>query len=124
MEPVQARWNGWGIPGHDDPLAVNERAWRWLAQAFAMPALLATPPRDLADLALPPSRLKSSTQEKLTALLGASGVQLNVFDRTRHAAGRSLQDVLRLRAGDLSTAPDAVLYPRNEADVLAVLKFC
>jgi alkyldihydroxyacetonephosphate synthase len=124
MEPVQTRWNGWGMPGHDDPLAANELAWRWLAQAFAMPALLATPPRDLADITLPPSRLNSSTQEKLIALLGASGVQLNAFDRARHAAGRSLQDLLRLRTGDLAMAPDAVLYPRNEADILAVLNLC
>ena len=43
MDQVQTRWNGWGSPGHDDPLVTNEPAWRWLAQAFAMPALLATP---------------------------------------------------------------------------------
>src|SRR5439155_777124 len=124
MEQVQTRWNGWGVPGHDDPLAANEAAWRWLAQAFAMPALLATPPRDLADIALPPSRLESPARERLVALLGASGVRTDVFGRARHAAGRSLQDLLRLRAGDLSAAPDAVLYPRNESDVLAVLKLC
>jgi alkyldihydroxyacetonephosphate synthase len=124
MEQVQTRWNGWGVPGHDDPLAANEAAWRWLAQAFAMPSLLATPPRNLSDIVLPPSRLESSAQAKLVALLGAFGVQVDAFERARHAAGRSLQDLLRLRAGDLSGAPDAVLYPRNEADVLAVLKLC
>ena len=124
MEQVQIRWNGWGAPGHDDPLAANEPAWRWLAQAFAMPALLATPPRDMADMALPPSRLESHAREKLAGLLGASGVQTGAFARARHAAGRSLQGLLRLRAGDLSAAPDAVLYPRGEADVLAVLKLC
>jgi alkyldihydroxyacetonephosphate synthase len=124
MEQVQTRWNGWGAPGHDDPLAANEPAWRWLAQAFAMPALLATPPRDLADITLPPSHLAGNAQAKLVALLGASGVQTDAFARARHAGGRNLEGLLRLRAGDLSAAPDAVLYPRNESDVLAVLKLC
>jgi len=70
MENVQSRWNGWGLPGHNDPLATNEPAWRWLAQAFAMPALLATPARELPDNALPPSQLGLANRERLIALLG------------------------------------------------------
>jgi len=124
MEAVQTRWNGWGIPGRTDPLAVNEPAWRWLARAVGMPALLATPPRDLSTIALPPSRLSQKAGQELSGLLGASGVRQNDLERARHAAGRELIDLLRLRAGDLSMAPDAVLYPRNQADVLAVLKLC
>ena len=121
MEQVQTRWNGWGVPGHDDPLAVNEPAWRWLAQAFAMPALLATPPRDLSAITLPPSRLSEQARHRLSTLLE---VEQGNFQRARHAAGRGLTDLLRLRAGDLSTAPDAIVYPRREADVVAALKLC
>jgi alkyldihydroxyacetonephosphate synthase len=124
MEHVQTRWNGWGSPGHDDPLATNEPAWRWLAQAFAMPALLATPSRELWDVSLPPSRLTEASRHKLIALLGEAGVRRSDFDRARHAAGRGLCDLLRLRSGDLSAAPDAVLYPRTESDVGKLLKLC
>jgi alkyldihydroxyacetonephosphate synthase len=124
MEHVQTRWNGWGHPGHEDPLATNEPAWRWLAQAFAMPALLATPPRELWDTVLPPSQLSEAARQKLIALLSESGVRRSDFERARHAAGRGLSDMLRLRGGDLSTAPDAVLYPRSEVDVGTLLKLC
>ncbi|HJT43154.1 MAG TPA: FAD-binding oxidoreductase [Rhizomicrobium sp.] len=124
MERRQTRWNGWGNPGYDDPLAVNEPAWRWLTQAFAMPALLATPPRDFSDVMLAPSRLPARARQKLTTLLGSFGVQQGDFERARHAAGRGLTDLLRLRAGDLSAAPDVVLYPRNETDCLAALMLC
>jgi alkyldihydroxyacetonephosphate synthase len=89
-----------------------------------MPALLATPPRDLSDIALPPSRLREKDRDLLAMLLGRFGVQQDVFERARHAGGRGLADLLRLRSGDLSSAPDAVLFPRNENDVLAALKFC
>jgi len=122
MENVQSRWNGWGLPGHNDPLATNEPAWRWLAQAFAMPALLATPARELPDNALPPSQLGLANRERLIALLGTASVRQGDLERVRHAAGRGLVDLLRLRAGDLSTAPDAVLYPRTETEVAALLK--
>src|SRR5689334_7227023 len=122
MEQVQTRWNGWGVPGQDDPLAVNEPAWRWLAQSFAMPALLATPPRELSAISLPPSRLSEQARQKLTGLLGH--VEQGNQERARHAAGRTLNDLLKLRAGDLSTAPDAILYPRRETDVTAALKLC
>jgi alkyldihydroxyacetonephosphate synthase len=124
MERVRARWNGWGSPGHEDALAANEPAWRWLAQAFAMPALLATPARELSSIVLPPSRLGDHARQRLALLLGSFGVAHDDFDRVRHVAGRGLIDLLRLRAGALSVLPDAVLYPRNEADVLAVLKLC
>src|SRR5215475_4621719 len=122
MEKFQTRWNGWG--GHDDPLATNEPAWRWLAQAFAMPALLATPPRELSDSVLPPSRLSDGARFQLSALLGAYGLRQSDFERARHAGGQGLSKLLRLRGGNLSSVPDAVLYPRNEAQVLALLKLC
>ncbi|HWM61715.1 MAG TPA: FAD-binding oxidoreductase, partial [Rhizomicrobium sp.] len=115
MERDQIRWNS----GHED--ALSEQAWRWLTQALAMPALLATPPRALPGT-LPASRLTAG--EKFAALLGASGLRQDDLERAHHAAGHGLADLLRLRAGDLSSAPDAVLYPRNEADVLAALKLC
>ena len=44
---------------------LSEQAWHWLAQAFAMPALLATPPRELSGITLPPSRFMAG--EKFTA---------------------------------------------------------
>ncbi len=55
---------------------------------------------------------------------GRFGVRQDDAARAAHAAGGSTADLLRLRAGDLASAPDAVLYPRNEFDVLAVLRLC
>jgi alkyldihydroxyacetonephosphate synthase len=42
----------------------------------------------------------------------------------RHAAGRSYPDLVRLRTGDGSGAPDAVLLPASEDEVAAVLAAC
>ncbi|OAI42529.1 hypothetical protein AYO42_06585 [Rhizomicrobium sp. SCGC AG-212-E05] len=103
--------------------APAEPGWRWLAQSLGMPALLATPARPRAELALPASRLPDAARQKLAALLGE---RLRTDDEARiaHAAKADAASVLRLRGGDLSQAPDAVLCPHNEDEVLALLQIC
>jgi alkyldihydroxyacetonephosphate synthase len=103
---------------------MGDTFWRWLANAFAMPALLATPPRAAADIAPLPSRLNEAARQKLAVQLGASAIRQDNAARTAKAAGRELAGQLRVRSGDLSLAPDAVLYPYAEQDVLAVLRLC
>ena len=107
--------NSW-IRWRDDKA---EPSWRWLADALGMPALLATPSRPGAKLA--PSRLKD--RDKLVALLGEDRVRQDREARLHHA-GSSLVAQLRPRMGKASQAPDAVLYPRHENEVLALLRIC
>lgn len=102
----------------------REAFWRWLANAFAMPALLATPSRAAVDIAPLPSRLNDAARQKLAMQLGASAIRQDNAARIAKAAGRDLAGQLRVRMGDLSLAPDAVLYPYAEQDVLAVLRLC
>ena len=119
---TQIRWNGWGRTAHYDTLAERDSFWRWLADELGMPALLATPARALEDVALPQTNLTAEQIAAFAALLGTDRVRLDDHDRARHARGRSYQDLLHLRAGDLAAAPGAVLYPRGEDEVLAILQ--
>ena len=123
IERDKIKWNGWGWAAHKDTLAARDDLWSWLAEQLGMPALLATPARPLDDIALPASRLHADTRAGLVAMLGADRVRDDKFERAFHALGRSYHDLLRLRCGDLSAAPDAVLYPRGTDEVLALLAF-
>lgn len=116
-------WNGWGWTAHRDDVATNEAAWTWLAAELGMPSLLATPARSLEDIALAPSRLDPSERAHFARVLGEDRVRDDHFERAFHARGRSYHDLLHLRAGNLSTAPDAVLYPRGTEEILSVLSF-
>jgi alkyldihydroxyacetonephosphate synthase len=123
IERSRIKWNGWGWAAHKDALGAREEIWTWLAAELGMPSLLATPARALEDIALPPSRLDAEARAKLVAMLGPDRLRDDPYERAFHALGRSYHDLLRLRAGDLSIAPDAVLYPRGTDEVLALLDF-
>src|ERR1700761_4996031 len=104
--------------------SVSEAFWPWLIRALAMPALLATPVRAAGGAPLPASRLNRDARAKLILLLGASGLREDDAERSRFSDGHGLADLLRRRLGDVSLAPDGVLYPRNAADVQGLLALC
>lgn len=111
--------NSW-IRWHDD---TAEPSWRWLAGTLGMPALLATPSRGPDELKLAASQLKEAARQKLVALLGEDRVRQDKDARLQHAGGGTAAQ-LRLRSGEISHLPDAVLYPRHENEVLALLRIC
>jgi alkyldihydroxyacetonephosphate synthase len=97
--------------------------WRWLADEMAMPALLATPARPPGSITLPAPLLAPENFQAMVALLGPDRVRQDDAERMAHAFSQDYADLLRRRAGDTSSAPDAVLWPRSEDEVLAILKF-
>jgi len=121
VDRLKIRWNGWGWAAHKDELGGREAVWTWLAGELGMPALLATPARPLDELSMAPPALYVEDRKALIGILGADRLHEDTYERAFHALGRSYHDLLRLRAGDLSTAPDAVVYPRGTDEVLAVL---
>ena len=44
--------------------------------------------------------------------------------RVSHALGKSYPDLVRIRRGDASSAPDAVVYPASHEEVQALLELC
>ena len=43
------------------------------------------------------------------------------YDRVAHTYGKSYPDYVRAMLGDYDSAPDVVAYPRNEAEISAVM---
>ena len=82
------------------------------------------PPVALARVRLPPARLPEGAHAELRALLGADAVRDDHAARVEHAAGKSYPDLVRLRAGEPTEAPDAVLYPSHPEQLGALLALC
>ncbi|MDQ3719297.1 MAG: FAD-binding oxidoreductase, partial [Actinomycetota bacterium] len=81
-------------------------------------------PARLEDLELPSSRLPPGAHAALADVCGEEALRVDRDARVAHAAGRGYADLVRLRAGDVSGAPDGVLIPESADRISAVLAVC
>lgn len=118
------RWNGWGELGRSYPLsrAREEAILAELGRRFGRDLRPERPPVALEEIGLAPVRIPAAVMGRLRACCGDDGVRTSTLERVTHATGRSLPDLLRLRAGELRAAPDAVVVPPDEGAVAAVLR--
>jgi alkyldihydroxyacetonephosphate synthase len=116
------RWWGWGEDGHD--VALPPAAETLLGAELGADTAARRPPVGLDQVTLPDSRLPAPARERLVAAVGAEHVRDGREDRIGHAVGRSYPDLVRIRSGDASSAPDAVVRPDSAEQVAAVLAAC
>ncbi|MFH8775260.1 FAD-binding oxidoreductase [Streptomyces sp. NPDC017958] len=115
-------WNGWGDPAKSAPLPDSVTG---LLRDLLGVKPRTTPALALEDIDLPaptadPAALKALAQ----AVGGEDHVRTDAESRIRHTRGKSTPDLLRLRAGDVSDVPQAVVLPATHDEVLAVLRAC
>jgi alkyldihydroxyacetonephosphate synthase len=116
------RWWGWGEDGHE--VSLPEPALELLRDELGADPSARHDPVALEDVRLPEPRLPGAARARLDSAVGAEHVLDDRAARVAHAAGRSYADLVRLRAGDASSAPDAVVAPGSTDEVRAVLDAC
>ena len=111
------KFYAWGYA--DDGARPDEvaRVEKMLAQTFGMSSFDVTPPPVPAEISLRAPRL--SVPDSLQSL-----VSTGLLDRLEHCYGRASLDTARMLAGDFSNPPDAIAFPRDESEVIAVLDWC
>jgi alkyldihydroxyacetonephosphate synthase len=119
--PPEQSWSGWGDP--DQVPALPEAVLTLLRDALGVRAPGREPGR-IDDVSLPPRRIPAAARDELEEALGPAHVSEDAATRVRHTRGKSTPDLLRLREGDASGAPDLVLLPGNHEDVLELLRVC
>jgi alkyldihydroxyacetonephosphate synthase len=114
-------WWGWGDPAQIPVLGADVR--RLLANALGVTVDSADPP-SVAAVRLPPPRLGRDASRELAAIVGHEHAFADDESRIRHTRGKSTLDLLRLRSGDATGAPDLVLLPGSHKEVLELLALC
>ncbi len=108
-------WSRWGDPAQAGPLPESALA---LVDAFLGTA--DTPAVDAASVRLS-APLATDLLEDLAAIVGTEHVHTDDETRLHRTRGKSTPDLLRLRAGDGTDSPDAVVRPADHDEVAALL---
>jgi len=114
-------WSGWGDPAKATELPEPVR--RLLADFLGVRGP-AVPAATFGEVRLPVPVLPAPALAALAAITGPEHVRTDDDARIRHTRGRSTPDLLLMRAGDGSDAPDAVVLPGSHDEVAAVLRVC
>ncbi|GAA1644653.1 FAD-binding oxidoreductase [Actinoplanes couchii] len=120
MNRETMKWWGWGREDtafhHDDKPALRPLLLDRLGVDIDIPA--AGPPH-LDDLHLP----QPHRPEPLTSALAAATELGDVpVERLTHGTGKSLRELVDLRAGRIGRLPDLVVYPGDEDETAEVLR--
>src|ERR671922_1028979 len=117
------KWWGWGDEGisftHRDKPALAPFIKRHLGLDVEGET---SRPTAFDDLHIPDPSLAPDLQAALEGAVGAEQVSTDPLDRVVHARGKCLRDLIRHRRGDLGRLPDAVVRPRQEDEVAAVMR--
>jgi alkyldihydroxyacetonephosphate synthase len=111
------KWYGWGDPERRLELGAG-------AQAMLRSELGEAQPDERASLAGVVVPEPGALPEEITQAVGPAAILTGHEHRVRRAAGRGYPDLVRLRAGRLEDAPDAVVLPGSGAEVARVLEIC
>ncbi|MFI1240026.1 FAD-binding oxidoreductase [Nocardia salmonicida] len=114
-------WDAWGVAAGHQPLSAQIRGL--LAQVFGISGEPVTR-RDENEVPLIPTTLTAADRAGLAGIVGDEHLTTDDIDRLRHAGGKSTPDLLRRRASTPQDAPDAVVFPADHPQVLALLGYC
>lgn len=121
------KFNLWGTVDEAKPLGDSTRGMLATLMGVRQDPS-ATTARDVpvTDVTLSPVRMSDADLQAFADIVGASHVSVDDAQRAPRARGKSSLDLLEWRAGRSHevTAPDAVLAPGTEEEVLAVLEHC
>jgi alkyldihydroxyacetonephosphate synthase len=115
------KWDAWGDPAEAKPLSEGIRSL--LSQALGVDGSM-TAEVAAEDVQLRPLALSDTDRDGLVAIVGADYCRVGDRDRLLRAGGKSTLDLLRRKDSGVQDAPDAVLLPRDEDEIAAILRYC
>jgi alkyldihydroxyacetonephosphate synthase len=116
MAATRMKCFGWGREGEGMTAAERAFVLGRYHEKFGLDAFESVAVPGIEDLALPAPRV--APPASLSAFCTTER-----YDRAEHTYGKSYPDYVRGMLGQYDCAPDVVSYPRNEAEIFAVMNW-
>jgi alkyldihydroxyacetonephosphate synthase len=68
--------------------------------------------------------LSKDVLQQLKDIVGDANLEIDTYSRVRASYGQGMIDSIRLREGLIENLPDAVVHPRDKADVARIVELC
>jgi alkyldihydroxyacetonephosphate synthase len=122
-EPRHMKWWGWGDVDKGFHSEAHPGFWPYAKTQLGIEGDAPhTQPVPLEAVQLPEATINSRFLAELRSALHAGQICDSRLERVVHAYGKGFRDLFRLRRGSAEGAPDVVLYPESENDVVLILR--
>jgi alkyldihydroxyacetonephosphate synthase len=122
-EPRHMKWWGWGSEDVEFHSTKHPAFWPYVMEKLGVDGNgVGTREWNVKDVELPEAVIDERFLAKLGSALEPTQISDSREERVLHAYGKGFRDLFRLRRGMAAGAPDLVVYPESERDVLAVVR--
>ncbi len=115
----------WGNPaGFKHP---NEKLYREMKETFRLSDEHFKKPIELGNENVSfrkPPRLKKAQLSKLEKIVGSENVSTDNYERLKFATGKTVEEAMKLRKGNVERVADVVAHPRDKEDVRKIVALC
>lgn len=117
------KWWGWGVDGVGFHFEDKPGFAPFVEYAVGLDLLTATRASEpsFSDLNVPKSNVTAAFTKVLAGVVGEGYVTTDDMSRVIHTYGKSIRDLIRVRANQILRSPDVVVYPADEAEVQAIV---
>ena len=115
------KWWGWGYEDVTFDDSNKPELWPYLKKVLDIDEIRWDKPIGFNDINLPEQKTSDTFLTALKPKLDKDQIKDDKKSRLIHAAGKSFRDLWLIRHGKIKFAPDYVIFPKNEQEVVAIM---
>ena len=115
------KWWGWGYEDITFNDSEKPELWPYLKRELGVDEIRWNKPINFDEVTLPDQKNNDAFLVALEQKLDSDQIVEDKKTRLIHAAGKSFRDLWLIRHGNIKFAPDCVIFPNNENDVVSIV---